>query len=74
MKYYHEATDEWMDEKELQKRINKRFDFKCNKCHKSTGSHVAVAGEGIFCKPCQEKIVKSLQDMVERRGGTLHKF
>lgn len=74
MRYLHEATNEWMDEVELQERIDHRFNLKCNECHKTIGDHVAVAAQGIFCKPCQVKLVKDVQGIVEGAGGTFHKL
>ncbi len=57
MKYYYIETKEWLTSKELQKRLNEGFDFKCNECHKSIGNHIKVLADGIFCEDCFNKIM-----------------
>jgi|TARA_R100000049_G_C1955574_1_gene109470 DNA-directed RNA polymerase subunit RPC12/RpoP len=60
MRYFHIATGEWITDVELQNRLDQHFDFKCNDCKESIGEHIAVLAEGIFCKPCQQKILNTL--------------
>ena len=74
MQFLHKETNEWMDEEEIQKRLDAGFDFKCNDCHKSIGKHLSVAANGIFCKPCQQKIINDVQKIVEEKGGKFHKL
>lgn len=64
MRFCHLATNEWMTYKELQKKLDDNFDFKCNECKKIIGEHVAVLAEGIFCKPCQLKTLSMLSDLI----------
>ena len=74
MKFCHMATNEWMDTDEIQKRHDEGFDFKCNECHKSIGEHLAVAAQGVFCKPCQVKLIQDVEDIIKEKGGKLHKL
>ena len=57
------ATNEWIDSKDMQARLDKGFDFRCNECRKSIGNHVGVVSEGIFCQECKNKLVKELMGM-----------
>ena len=61
MKYNHIATNEWLTPKDIQERLDNKFDFKCNECKKSIDEHLAVLSEGIFCKPCQLSIIKDIR-------------
>lgn len=60
MRYFHTATNEWIESRELQRRLDKRFDFKCNECKKSIGSQLGVLAEGIYCPGCRDRIAKVL--------------
>ena len=60
MKYFHIATNEWIDSKELQRRLDKKYNFQCNECHKRIGEHIGVIAEGIFCPNCKESIMNKL--------------
>ena len=59
-KYFHIATKEYMDSEEIQKRLDEKFDFKCNECGKSIGEHLTVLAEGIFCPDCRNKIMEEI--------------
>ena len=61
MRVYHLATAEWMTSEELQSRLDKGFNFKCNECHKEIGYNVKVLAEGIFCLNCFTKITGDLE-------------
>ena len=60
MKTYHIATKEWITPEELQKKLDERFKFKCNECHKEIGSHLKTLAEGIFCEDCFNKIMEEI--------------
>ena len=49
-----------MDSEEIQKRLDEKFDFKCNECGKSIGEHLTVLAEGIFCPDCRNKIMEEI--------------
>ena len=59
-KYFHIATKESMDSAEIQKRLDDKFDFKCNECGKSIEEHLSVFADGIFCPNCRNKIMKEV--------------
>lgn len=61
MRYFHIKTNEWITSQELQKRLDKKFEFYCNECNKKIGNHISVLAEGIFCKKCQIKIIEEIK-------------
>lgn len=61
MKYFYIETKEWITDKELQKRLNDGFIFKCNNCHKNIGEHLKVVADGIFCSNCFDCIMEEIQ-------------
>ncbi len=62
MEYYHTATKERISELEIQRRLDKHFDFKCNDCGEIIGNHLKVLAEGIFCVGCFNKLMDELTD------------
>jgi len=62
MKYYYADKKEWITSEELQSKLDKGFDFKCNECNKEIGEHVKVLAEGIFCVSCFNKILVGLAE------------
>lgn len=66
MKFYHIATNEYLSADEIQERLDKYFDFKCNECKKSIGEHIATISVGIFCKDCRDNILKELKGVIRK--------
>lgn len=59
IRYFHIATQEYMNSEEVQKRLDEGFDFKCNECGESIGEHLKVLSEGIFCPKCFKEIMEA---------------
>ena len=62
VKYFHNATKEWVTGIEIQEKLDKGCRFVCNDCGTIIGEHLAVFAKGIFCSKCRDKIMQDIMN------------